>query len=343
MLTLGIETSCDETAASVIKDAREILSSVVLSSIELHRKFGGVVPEIAHRFHLKFINEVVKDAIKKAKIDLKSIDAIAVTYGPGLMGALLIGVCFAKSLSFALNKPLIGVNHLQAHLYSALMSNGIGFPFVGLIISGGHTALVLVEDYDKYTLLGQTQDDAAGEAFDKVAKLLRLGYPGGPIIDKLTRKTNGKGIKFPRSYLGKDSLNFSFSGLKTAVLYYIKDHYDNREIPKQDKINIAFEFQESVIDVLIHKSLSACKQYKVNRLAIGGGVSRNSRLRERIHKEADEENINVYFPDYKLCLDNAAMIAGLGYQLYKKNCVSDFYLTPKADLSVKCEGKGALK
>lgn len=334
MLTLGIETSCDETAASIVRDARLILSNVVLSSINLHKNFGGIIPEIAHRFHLKFIDQVVKDTLKKAKASLDDIDCIAVTYGPGLIGALLVGVSYAKSLSYALKKPLIGINHLHAHMYAALMKDNIKFPFVGLVVSGGHTLLILVKDYEKFVLLGQTQDDAVGEAFDKVAKILKLGFPGGPLIDKLSKRTKRVKIKFPRSYLGKDSLDFSFSGLKTAVLYYTKDNFGDKEIPMQDKINIACGFQESVVDVLVHKALIACRNNRINRLVVGGGVSRNSRLRQRLFEETKRRNLEVYFPDFELCLDNAAMVAGLGYQRYKKNLISDLSLTPKADLKI---------
>jgi len=334
VLVLGIETSCDETAASVVKEKNEVLSNVVLSSINLHKEFGGVIPEIAHRFHSRFIDRVVEKALKQAKVDLKEIDLIAVTYGPGLMGALIVGVSFAKGLSFALKKPLIGINHLHAHLYSALMDKEVEFPFVGLVISGGHTVLVLAYDYDKYDLLGQTQDDAVGEAFDKVARILKLGYPGGPVIDKLTQGTKSRMVEFPRSYLAKDSLDFSFSGLKTAVFYYVKDNYSNRQIPDEDKVSIASGFQEAVVDVLVYKSISACRQNNINRLVIGGGVSRNLRLRGRLIDEAAKEGIEVYFPKNNLCLDNAAMIAGLGTKLYRKGIKSDFYLTPDATLSV---------
>jgi N6-L-threonylcarbamoyladenine synthase len=334
MLTLGIETSCDETAASIIRDEKEVLSNIVLSSIKLHSEFGGVIPEIAHRFHLKFIDRVTKEALKKAKVFLKEVDLIAATRGPGLIGALLVGFSFAKSISFARGLPFIGVNHLHAHLYSAMMSNTIKFPFVGLIISGGHTALVLVKGYNKYFLLGQTLDDAAGEAFDKAANVLGLEYPGGPIIDKLTREKDVKKVEFPRSFLGKDSLDFSFSGLKTAVLYYVRDHYKRDKIPENDKISIASGFQESVVDVLVHKSILALKQTGTSRLVAGGGVSRNWRLRERLSEEAVRVKAEVYFPDLDLCLDNAAMIAGLGYQLYRKGYKDKLNITPKANLSV---------
>lgn len=332
MLTLGIETSCDETAASVVRNKRIVLSNIVLSSIEFHKRFGGIIPEIAQRYHLKFINCAVSRALEKAGCLLSEIDAIAVTYGPGLMGALLVGVSYAKSLSYALKKPLIAVNHLQAHIYAPLMEKDVKFPFVGLIVSGGHTLLVLVEDYDKYLLLGQTQDDAAGEAYDKVAKMLKLGYPGGPAIEKLAQNKTLKDIKFPRSYLSKESLNFSFSGLKTAVLYYTKKNFTKKRITRQDKIDIVSGFQEAVVDVLVRKSITASKLNKVKDLVVGGGVSRNSRLRERLSEEAKKYKIKVHFPSPGFCLDNAAMIAGLGYQRYKKGLISGLNLYPKSVL-----------
>ena len=220
---LGIETSCDETAAAVVSNGKIVLSNAVLSSLDFHKEFGGVIPEIAQRFHVKFIDKVAREALKEARVKTDELDAIAVTYGPGLVGSLLVGISFAKSLSYALNKPLVGINHLQAHIYAVLMSHkGIKLPCIGLVVSGGHTSLVLVKDFLNYKTLGQTRDDAAGEVFDKVARVLGLGYPGGPIIDKLSRQKRKEKINFPRAYLSKNSLDFSFSGLKTAVLYYRK-------------------------------------------------------------------------------------------------------------------------
>ena len=334
MLILGIETSCDETAASVVKDGREILSNIILSSIDLHKKFGGIIPEIAHRFHLKFIRQVVEKALDEANVSLKRIDAIAVTYGPGLMGALLVGVSYAKSASFALDKPLIGVNHLQAHIYAPLMTQDVNFPFIGLVVSGGHTLLVLVKDFDSYRLIGETRDDAAGEAFDKVAKMLNLGYPGVPVIDRLAKGRGGRGGEFPRSYLGRDSFDFSFSGLKTSVLYCIKRKLKQGKLSRQDKVNIASGFQESVVDVLVDKSIAACEKNRVGALVVGGGVSRNSRLKERLLEKAGRCGVRVCFPAGELCLDNAAMISGLAYRKYKKNLISDLRLVPKSDLRI---------
>lgn len=313
MLVLGIETSCDETAAAVVKDGDQILSNVIASSIEFHKKYGGIIPEIASRKQLETISQVTEEAIKRAKINLKDLDLISVTRFPGLLGSLLVGISFAKALSYSLKIPLLEVNHLHSHLYSAFLENKeIEFPLIGLVISGGHTCLFYLKDFKRIKLLGETRDDAVGEAFDKVAKILGLGFPGGPAIERLAKKGDSSKIRFKCAEL-KDSFDFSFSGIKTAVLYTVK----SKRLMIKDKEDICASFQEAVVDNLIKKSLDACKKKKTNILVVGGGVAANLYLRERFKKSAREENLKVYFPSLKLCLDNAAMVAGLGYATAK--------------------------
>lgn len=310
MFVLGIETSCDETAASVVKDGRSILANVVASSLEFHKKYGGVIPEIASRMHLKSINLVVEAALIKARVKLKEIQLIAVTEGPGLTGSLLVGICFAKSLALSLGIPLVTINHLHAHLYSVFLDKrkSIAFPFIGLVVSGGHTSLFYVRDFDKIEVIGSSLDDACGEAFDKVAKILGLGYPGGPLIERLAKRVRPR-IKF-RCSETKTPLDFSFSGIKTAILYYVQ----RKAKDIREKADIAASFQETVINTLIKKSFLACRIKRAKRLVIGGGVAMNDRLRERFLEEARFSNLDVYFPDKSLCMDNAAMVAGLGFK-----------------------------
>lgn len=321
MYILGIETSCDETSAAVVKDGREIVSNIILSQEILHRQFGGVVPEIACRAHLESIISVIDNALLDARIQLTEIDAVAVVNTPGLIGALLIGMTTAKTLCMVLDVPLITVNHLHAHIYANnLESQNIQYPVISLVVSGGHTNLFLSESETNHLLLGSTIDDAAGEAFDKVSKILGLGYPGGPIIDKLAKQGNHNAVIFPRSYLEKGSLDFSFSGLKTAVLYYYRGQ-DSRiskpEAPSDQKVaDIAAGFQEAVIDVLVDKTILASRVYNVRGILVGGGVAANSRLRQRLRDKSEEINIPVYFPSPRLCTDNAAMVAGLAYKKY---------------------------
>ncbi|MDP8212562.1 MAG: tRNA (adenosine(37)-N6)-threonylcarbamoyltransferase complex transferase subunit TsaD [Candidatus Zapsychrus exili] len=317
MNVLGIETSCDETSAAIVVNGSKVLSNVIKSSLKEHSKYGGVIPEIASRRHLACINSIVKKALKDSNLKIKDIDAIAVTKSPGLIGSLLVGTSFANAISFALNKPLIDVDHIKAHLHANfLFSDKKNFkkpslPAVGLIVSGGHTSLYKISALDKFKLLGQTLDDAAGEAFDKVARILELSYPGGPIIDKLAKTVKKTKIKFNCAKLS-NTLNFSFSGIKTAVLYY-------KQKNKKALISeVAFAFQESVVSVLTSKCLSACKELKTKTLLVGGGVAANSRLRNKLTEECKKNNIKVYFPPLSLCADNAAMIAGLGYHLFKK-------------------------
>lgn len=326
MYVLGIETSCDETAASVVKDGKTIYSNVVSSSLKFHKKYGGVVPEIASRMQLETITQVADCAIKEAKIKLKDVGLVSVTNGPGLLGSLLVGVSFAKSISLGIDIPIVGVNHLYSHIYANFLKQGISlrFPFIALIISGGHTSLFYAKDYDKMNLLGSTQDDACGEAFDKVAKILGLGYPGGPLIEQLGRKGNPRKIKFSCSNTD-NPLDFSFSGIKTAVLYYVKKN--NHELIS----HIAASFQETIIDTLIKKALLACQLNKVKILAVGGGVAANNRLRDGFLRETKEKDIACFFPSKELCMDNASMVAGLGYRLFKKGYSSDLNLS--ADLN----------
>lgn len=333
MLALGIETSCDETAVSLVEDGNRILSNVVSSSLHLHKRYRGVVPEIATRYHVRLINLVLAQALNKARVKLKDIDLVAAVYGPGLVGALLIGVSCAKALSLSLKVPLVGINHLQAHLYAALMGKErAGFPFVGLVVSGGHTNLFYVEDFLKWKMLGRTVDDACGEAFDKVAKIMNLGYPGGPIIERLAKRGNADKIRFPRCYLDKESLDFSFSGLKTAVLYYIRD---NGRWMRDDGIrNVAAGFQEAVVDTLVERAIKACRLKKVKNFVAGGGVLANQRLRRALRNHLEAEGINVHFPKFELCQDNAAMVAGLSCQLYRRGVISGLNLEVEPNLKV---------
>lgn len=334
MIVLGLETSCDETSAALIKDGRQILSNAVASSLKLHKKFGGVIPEIASRAQLETITGVTDCAMRKAKIKLNDIDLVSVTCGPGLLGSLLVGISFAKGFSLALDKPLLGVNHVHSHFYANFLGGEkLKLPFIALVVSGGHTSLFYVRDFDKIEILGQTLDDACGEAFDKAAKILGLGYPGGPAIEKAALRGNPEKIRFNCSG-AKNELDFSFSGIKTAVLYHVRDNLSQSNIRKQKTENrrqeiadIAASFQESVIDTLVLKSLSACKIKRVNRLVIGGGVAANNRLRDKLSQAARYSGVNCFFPPASLCMDNAAMVAGFGYQLFKKGYSSDLHLT----------------
>lgn len=334
MRILAIETSCDDTSAAVVLNGRKILSNVVSSQIEVHQKYGGVVPELASRKHIEMIVPIVSEALSMAGITLKEIDGIAVTQGPGLVGSLLVGLSFAKSIAFARGIPFVGVNHLEAHL-SAIFLEGRAprFPYIGLVVSGGHTALFRIDGFGYYKRLGQTRDDAAGEAFDKVAKLLGLGYPGGPIIDQLSRKGNPKAIRFPRATLGKDSLDFSFSGLKTAVVNHIKTHPVPSESYPQDFIcDLVSSFQEAVVDVLVKKTFQALKQEGLKRVVISGGVAANHLLRQRMKEEASGQKIKLYIPSPSLCTDNAAMVGVVGYEYLRRGIRSDFSLNAFSNL-----------
>jgi N6-L-threonylcarbamoyladenine synthase len=334
MRILAIETSCDDTGAAVVLNGRKILSNVVSSQNAIHQKYGGVVPELASRRHIEMIVPVVTEALKGANLTLEEIDGLAVTQGPGLVGSLLIGLSFAKSMAFATGKPFVGVNHVEGHLSAIFLEkNPPRFPFVGLVVSGGHTSLFRMDGFGKYKRLGQTRDDAAGEAFDKVAKLLGLGYPGGPIIDELSRKGNSKAIRFPRPSLSKNSLDFSFSGLKTAVVNYVKSHPESpKRYPEELVRDIVSSFQEAVIDVLVKNTVRAALDQKLKRIVLSGGVAANHHLRKRMQKKAHEEKLSVYIPSPFFCTDNAAMIGAVGYEYLKRGIRSPFSLNAFSNL-----------
>lgn len=321
MIVLGIETSCDETAAAVVVDGKKIQSSVISSQVDVHHPYGGVVPELASRKHIEAIAPVVNRALSDADIDPKALDAVAVTRGPGLVGALLVGFCFAKAFSFALEIPCVGINHLEGHINSVFLeSDPPPFPFVALLASGGHTSIYHVTSHTKYEVMGQTRDDAAGEAYDKVAKMLGLGYPGGAVIDRLAKEGEPDNIAFPRPFIDKSSFDFSFSGLKTAVSRYIQIHSDDylNQIP-----DIVAGFQEAVVDVLSYKIVHAAIVKGCGHVAMVGGVAANNRLREKISHDAERKGLTVHIPSVELCGDNAAMIAGIGYHYLKNGVVSD--------------------
>lgn len=325
MNILGIETSCDETAAAVVADGNRILSNVIDSQIADHAPYGGIVPEIASRCHVENITGVIRQALGEARMDLEEIDAVAVTRGPGLVGSLLVGVMAAKALAYSKNIPLVPVHHVEGHvgaLFLDAMDESPPVPFVALVVSGGHSHLYHVLDRASYRLLGQTRDDAAGEAFDKVAKMLDLGYPGGPAIDRLAKEGKADSITFPRPLLvknpdpsSKDFLDFSFSGLKTAVLYYLKK---NGPPSPAQKADIAASFQQAAVDVLVGKILLAAQKTGVDRVAVVGGVAANSQLRSMLKSSGKQQGLGVYFPPPKLCTDNAAMVASAGYYRFRQ-------------------------
>ncbi len=312
---LAIESSCDETAAAVVKNGREVLSNVISSQIDLHTLYGGVVPEIASRKHVENINPVIREALAEAKMTLDDIDAIGVTYGPGLVGALLVGVSAAKAISYAKNIPLIGVHHIEGHISANYIDHKeLEPPYLGMVVSGGHTHLVMVEDYGKYKILGRTRDDAAGEAFDKVARAIGLGYPGGPKIDKLAKEGDPCAISFPKARIADAPLDFSFSGVKSAVLNYL-----NGAVMKHQEINradVAASFQKTVVDTIVEHSLTAAKMYHMDKVALAGGVASNSALRKAMKEACEKAGINFYYPSPILCTDNAAMIGCAAYYEY---------------------------
>jgi N6-L-threonylcarbamoyladenine synthase len=315
MILLGIDTSCDETSAAVVLDGQEVLSNVVHSQVELHHPHGGVVPELASREHVRNIMPVVHQSLLKAGIEMKDLEGIAVTVGPGLVGSLLVGLYYAKGLAYVHNIPLVAINHLEGHILSIFLEKNVPeFPFVALTVSGGHTSLYHIKGYGKYTQLGQTLDDAAGEAFDKVARVLGLGYPGGIAIEKAAHGGDENKISFPRAYMANNSLDFSFSGLKTATALYIKKWRESGEESNAVTLaDIAASFQESVVDVLIYKLLQARKKRPSKAVVVAGGVACNSRLRRKLLETAPAKSITVYFPRPEYCTDNAAMIAAAGY------------------------------
>ncbi len=331
---LAIESSCDETSAAVVQNGRKVLSNIISSQIDIHTKFGGVVPEVASRAHVEVIGNVVSEALAKANMTLEDIDAVGVTYGPGLVGALLVGLQYAKGLAYASKKPLIGVNHIEGHISANFIKYPeLEPPFVCLVVSGGHTYIVYMEDYGKFEIMGQTRDDAAGEAYDKVARAIGLGYPGGPKIDKLARQGNPDSIKFPRANFHDDSsLDFSFSGLKSAVLNYLNQaEMKNIEINRAD---VAASFQKAVVEFLVDNSIKACKIKKVHRMAVAGGVASNTCLRETFIKTGKINGIEILFPDFILCTDNAAMIGSAAYFEFMKGRISSLNLNAVPNLKL---------
>ena len=312
---LAIESSCDETAAAVVKNGRTVLSNVISSQIALHTLYGGVVPELASRKHIEKINQVITQALTEADMTLDDMDAIAVTYGPGLVGALLVGVAEAKAIAYAKKKPLVGVHHIEGHICANFIENKeLEPPFICLVVSGGHTHLVVVEDYGKYKILGRTRDDAAGEAFDKVARAIGLGYPGGPKIDKISKEGNPEAITFPRAKVGDSEYDFSFSGLKSSVLNYLNScQMKGEEINRAD---VAASFQKAVTDVLVQNAMHGVKAYGLNKLAIAGGVASNSALRAAMKEACEKNGVEFYYPSPIFCTDNAAMIGVAGYYEY---------------------------
>jgi len=329
MKVLGIESSCDETSVAVIDDGRNVLANIIASSLNLHRQYGGIVPEIATRHHVEVIIPVLRAAVEKSRISLDEIDLIAVTQGPGLIGSLMIGITFAKSLAYALQKPIVAVDHILAHLYAAYFSTQkIKFPSLGLVVSGGHTSLFLLNDFTDFKIIGKTRDDALGEAYDKVAKILHLGFPGGPVIEERANAAGEKKLNFTVPSV-KNSFDFSYSGLKTAVLYYIK-----KVKLTDDVINeICYAFQEAALTSLINQIKKAVSACGVNRMLVGGGVIANKRLREKLA----ELELSLYFPEMEYCSDNAGMVAGLGYELYNKKIETKMDFEPYSTFEEKWE------
>ncbi len=333
ILTLGIESSCDETSAAVIKNGRIILSNVISTQIELHKEFGGVVPELASRKHVEFIIQVIDEALAKANVSKNDIDQIAVTFGPGLVGALLVGLSAAKAMAFSLNKPLIGVHHIEGHISANFLEYPeLEPPFVCLVASGGHSHIVDCYDYGKFRILGRTRDDAAGEAFDKISRELGLGYPGGPAIDRKAKEGNPEAIKFPRVHMG-DTLDFSFSGVKTAVLNYLnKERMQGHDIPVAD---ICASFQKALTDILTENTFKAVKQCGYNKVALAGGVASNSSLRMAFEAQAEKSGISFYRPSPILCTDNAAMIGCAGHYAALKGRFSELDLNARPSISLE--------
>ncbi len=338
MIILGIETSCDETSAAVLEDGR--VKSNIISSQLVHQEYGGVVPELASRAHQRLIIPIVNQALNIAKVEKNQLNGIAVTYGPGLMGALLVGLSFAKALAYGLKIPFVGINHLEAHMYSNFIEEPKpDYPFICLIVSGGHTQLVFVKEPLHHKLLGETLDDAAGEAFDKVAKMLGLGFPGGPKIDKLASMGIPDYVRFPRSLLEKSGYDFSFSGIKTSVLYWLRDrgllgNDDKSTIDSDELKNICASFQAAVVEVLVMKTIQAVKTLHVNNVAIAGGVSANSELRKKLKDASNEYGFKLFIPDVQFCTDNGAMIAQLGWMKLQRGIKSTFDLNAVPNLNI---------
>lgn len=333
---LGVETSCDETAAAVVENGHLVRSNTIASQFDLHGKFGGVVPEVASRRHLESINPVIRQALEEADVSFRDLDGVAVTYGPGLAGSLLVGLMAAKTIAYALDIPLFGINHLEAHIYANfLVAPDLPFPLLCLIVSGGHTDLVLITRLGEYRLLGRTRDDAAGEAFDKVARVLELGYPGGPLIEKLAREGDPEAVPFPRAYLEEGTLDFSFSGLKTAVINYLdRARREGRKVAEAD---VAAGFQEAVVGVLVDKVLAAARVHRPARILLAGGVAANRVLARELERRAAAEGFGVTVPPPVFCTDNAAMVACAGYYRYLHGDSSPLTLNALAGLGLGCE------
>jgi N6-L-threonylcarbamoyladenine synthase len=332
MLILGVETSCDDTAAAVLRDGRTILANVVSSQDHIHTRYGGVVPELASRQHVQNILPIVDGTLQKAGVSVQDLDGMAVTYGPGLVGSLLVGLSMIKGMSYRWQIPYVGVNHLEAHLLAIQLEHEVAFPYIALLASGGHTLLYWVKDIGSYVHLGGTRDDAAGEAYDKVAKMMGLGYPGGRIIDDLAKGGNPKAVRFPRAQIKKGSYQFSFSGIKTSVWHYLKAR--TREEWQNHLTDIAASFQEAVVDMLIMPTFKAALACGASRIVLAGGVAANTRLREKMTEKADAEGLKVYFSSPKFCTDNGAMIALAGYHALKRGRRDDFRLNADADLTL---------
>jgi N6-L-threonylcarbamoyladenine synthase len=337
MITLGIETSCDETAVAILRDRDEILANTIYSQVDLHARYGGVVPELASRDHLKKLPYLVEEALGKAKVSWKEIELVGVTYGPGLIGPLVVGVSYAKGLSVALDVPFVGVHHLAAHLFAhRLAYPNVPPPFLGLIVSGGHTELVVVKDWDDFRVIGTTRDDAAGEALDKLGRLVGLGYPAGPTIDSLAREGDAKAIPFPRPMLG-EGFDTSFAGLKTAAVRWLKDH------PHPDLKDLCASYLEAIADVLVDKAIRAARIYELERIVVVGGVAANSRLREVFPDLAAERGMKVFFPPPELCTDNAVMVAACAYYRFAERGHCDpLFLSPEANLPLDGWGAGEM-
>lgn len=323
MILLGIETSCDDTSAAILKDGSIIASNVISSQVEYHKKYGGVVPEIASRKHMQNIVPVVREAFERAQTGLDDISGVAVTMGPGLVGSLLVGINFAKAFAYSRKLPIAGINHLEGHILSPFIEHTIPMPCISLVVSGGHTNLYFIKERGAYQLIGRTRDDAAGEAFDKVAKLLGLGYPGGAVIERLASRGDSRAVALPRPMLNTDTFDFSFSGLKTAVLYYVKG-LNKPELTETEVNNLAASFQTAVIDILAEKTVRAATHFNVGAIAVAGGVAANSALRERLRQRAAEKNMQVFVPKPVLCTDNAAMIAFTGARYMEKGAAFPF-------------------
>lgn len=332
MLILGVETSCDDTAAAVLLDGQTVLANLVSSQDQVHSPYGGVVPELASRQHVRNILPILDGALRKAEVELKDLDGIAVTYGPGLVGSLLVGLSVVKGLSYRWGIPFVGVNHLEAHLLAIQLERAVAFPYIALLASGGHTLLYLVKNFGEYIHLGGTRDDAAGEAYDKVAKMMGLGYPGGRVIDHLAKGGNRKAIAFPRARVKKSSYDFSFSGLKTAVWHYLKGQ--EREQWELRKADIAASFQEAVVDMLVAPTIRAAREFAADTIVLSGGVAANSRLRESMADKASREGLTVHFPAPALCTDNGAMIALAGHHRLKRGDRDDYRLNADAALTL---------